>query len=130
MSSAPGFIFTGKGGVQSTLSYIFKDCYFISSPNKLKICHTIKQLCIHNIMTKHENNAIQKKICNQFKKSTLRVKFNVSNFLNKSKTTTLPLALLCPTFPYPQTFSFVMAVMLALSKTVGSCVVTQTTFNI
>ena len=29
----------------------------------------------------------------------------------------------------PQTFSFVMALMLASSKTVGSCVVTQTTFN-
>ena len=29
----------------------------------------------------------------------------------------------------PQTFSFVMALMLALSKTVGSCVVTETTFN-
>ena len=27
-----------------------------------KICHTIKQLCIHNVMPKHENNALQKKI--------------------------------------------------------------------
>jgi len=27
---------------------IFDHCYFISSPNKLKICHTIKQLYIHN----------------------------------------------------------------------------------
>jgi len=27
-------------------------------------------------------------------------KFNVFNFLNKSKKTTVPLVLLCPTFPY------------------------------
>ena len=47
--------------------------YFISSPNKLKICHTIKQLYIHNIMPKHENNTLQKKFYNQFKKSTFSV---------------------------------------------------------
>ena len=29
----------------------------------------------------------------------------------------------------PQTFSFVLTIMLVLSKTVGSCVLTQTTFN-
>jgi len=28
------------------------------------------------------------------------LKFNVFNFLNKSKKTTVPLVLLCPTFPY------------------------------
>jgi len=28
------------------------------------------------------------------------LKFNVSNFLNKSNKTTVPLVLLCPTFPY------------------------------
>jgi len=55
--------YEGEGGVQSTFFCIFNHCYFISSPNKLKICHTIKQqLSIHNIMPKHENNALQKKI--------------------------------------------------------------------
>jgi len=58
----------GEGGVQSTLFCIFTHCYFISCPNKLKICHTIKQLYINNIMAKHENNALQKKFCNQFKR--------------------------------------------------------------
>jgi len=48
---------------------IFNHSYFISSPNKLKICHT-KHLYIHNIMPKHENNAFQKKFYNQFKKGT------------------------------------------------------------
>jgi len=35
-----------EGGVQSTFFCIFNHCYFISSPNKLKIClcHTIRQL--------------------------------------------------------------------------------------
>jgi len=28
------------------------------------------------------------------------LKFNVFNFLNKSKETTVPLVFLCPTFPY------------------------------
>jgi len=28
------------------------------------------------------------------------LKFNVFKFLNKSKKTTVPLVLLCPTFPY------------------------------
>jgi len=47
--------------------------YSISSPNNLKICHTIKELYIHNIMTKHENNTLQKKIYNQFEKGTFSV---------------------------------------------------------
>jgi len=63
----------GESGVQSTLFCILNHCYFISSPNKLKICHTIKQLYIHNIMPQHENNALQKKICNQFKNGTFSV---------------------------------------------------------
>jgi len=62
-----------EGGVQSTLFCIFNHCYFISSQNKLKICHTIKQLYIHNIMPKHENNSLQKKFYNQFKKGTFSV---------------------------------------------------------
>jgi len=33
-----------EGGVQSTLFCNFNHCYFISCPNKLKICHTVKQL--------------------------------------------------------------------------------------
>jgi len=60
----------GEGGVQSTLFCIFTHCYFISCPNKLKICHTMKQLYINNIMAKRENNALQKKFYNQFKKGT------------------------------------------------------------
>jgi len=62
-----------QGGVQSTLFCIFDHCYSISSPNKLKICHTIKQLYLHNIMPKHENNAFQKKFYNEFKKSTFSI---------------------------------------------------------
>ena len=62
-----------ESGVQSTLFCIFDHCYFISSPNKLKICRTIKQLYIHNIMPKHKNNALQKKFYNQFKKGTFSV---------------------------------------------------------
>jgi len=62
-----------EGGVQSTLFCNFSHCYFISSPNKLKVCHTIKQLYIHNVMLNHENNAFQKKIYNQFKKGTFSV---------------------------------------------------------
>ena len=58
----------GKGGVQSTLFCIFNNCYFISSPNKLNICHIIKQLYIHN-----ENNALQKKFYNQLKKGAFSV---------------------------------------------------------
>jgi len=58
----------GEGGVRSKLFCIFNRCYFISSTNKLKICHTIKQLYIQNIMPKHENNALQKNFYNQFKK--------------------------------------------------------------
>jgi len=50
----------GEGGVQSTLICIFNHCYFISSPNKLKICHTIKQLYIHNIMVKHPKMTFRK----------------------------------------------------------------------
>jgi len=34
------------------------------------------------------------------------LKFNVFNFLNKSKKTTVPLVLLCPTFPYFQKRNF------------------------
>jgi len=34
----------------------------------LKICHTIKQLYIHNIMPKHENNALQKNFTINLKK--------------------------------------------------------------
>jgi len=63
----------GEGGVQSTIFCIFNHCYFISSPNKLTICHTIKQLYIHNIMPKHENTAFQKTFYNQFKKGTFSV---------------------------------------------------------
>jgi len=63
----------GEGGVQSTHFCIFNSCYFISSPNKLKICHTIKQLCTHNIVPKHENNALQKQFYNQFEKGTFSV---------------------------------------------------------
>jgi len=63
----------GEGGVQSTLFCIFNHCYFISSPNKLKICHTRKQFYTHNIMPKHENNALQKKFYNQLKKGTFSV---------------------------------------------------------
>jgi len=59
----------GEDGVQSTLFCIFNHCYFISTPNKLKIWHPIKQLLIHNIMAKHENNALQKKkLYSQLKK--------------------------------------------------------------
>jgi len=54
----------GEGGVQSTLFCIFNHCYFSSSPKKLKICHRIKQPYTQNIMTKHENNAFQKKFYN------------------------------------------------------------------
>jgi len=60
--------FVGGGGWGTVDTCIFNQCYFISSPNKLKICHTIKQLYVHNIMLKHENNALQNKIYNQFKK--------------------------------------------------------------
>jgi len=71
--SAEKHFVVGEGGVQSPLFCIFNHCYFISSPNKLKICHTMKQLYIHNIMPKHENNAFQKKFYNQFKKGTFFV---------------------------------------------------------
>ena len=64
----------GEGGVQSTLFCIFNHCYFNSSPNKLKICHTIKQFYIDNIMPKHENNALQKNFYNQFEKDVECVK--------------------------------------------------------
>jgi len=67
------FLYIGEGGVQSTLFCIFNHCYFISSPNNLKICHTIKQLYIHNIMSKHENNTLHKKFYNQFKMGTFPV---------------------------------------------------------
>jgi len=64
---------TGECGVQLTRFCIFNHCYFTSSPNKLKICHTIKQLYIHNIMPKHENNTLQKKFYHEFKKGTSSV---------------------------------------------------------
>jgi len=64
-----------EGGVQSTLFCIFNHCYFISCLNKLKICHTIKQLYIHNIMPKHENNALHKKLYSQFEKGTFSVQY-------------------------------------------------------
>ena len=54
------FINVREGGVQSTLFCNFNHCSFVSSPNKLKICHTTKQLYIHNITLNHENNAFQK----------------------------------------------------------------------
>ena len=57
----------GRWGAVDTFC-ILNHCSFISSPNKLKFCHTINQLYIQNIMPKHENNAIQKKMYNQFKK--------------------------------------------------------------
>ena len=60
----------GEGRVQLTLFCSFYHCYFISSPNNLKICHTIKQLYIHNIMPNHECNTLHKKFYNQFKKGT------------------------------------------------------------
>ena len=59
--------------MQSTLFCIFDHCYFISSPNKLKICHTMKQRHIHNIMPKQESNTLQKKFYNQFEKGTFSV---------------------------------------------------------
>ena len=62
-----------EGGVQPTFFCFFNHCYFNSSPNKLKICQTVKQLYIYNIMPKHENNALQKKIYNQFEKGTFSV---------------------------------------------------------
>jgi len=58
----------GESGVQLTLFYIFNHCYFISRTNKLKICHKIKQLYIHNIMPKYKNNAFHKKFYNKLKK--------------------------------------------------------------
>jgi len=58
----------GEGEVQMTLFCIFNHCYFISSPNKLKICHTIKQLYIHNTMPKHENTALHKNFTINFKR--------------------------------------------------------------
>ena len=54
-------VYLGEGAVQSTLFCIFNHCHFISSPSKLKICHTIKKLYVHNIMPKHENDVLQKK---------------------------------------------------------------------
>jgi len=39
----------------------------------LKIGHTIRQLYIQNMIPKHENNALQKKFCNQFKKGCFSV---------------------------------------------------------
>jgi len=66
-----------EGGVQSTRFCSFDHCYFISSLNKLKICHTIEQLYIHNIMPKHENDAFEKNFYNQFKKSTFSVEYGV-----------------------------------------------------
>jgi len=63
----------GEGGVHSTRFCNVNHCYFISSPNKLKTNHTIKQLYIQNIMPKHENNALQKNLYNQFKKGTFSV---------------------------------------------------------
>jgi len=62
-----------EGGVHPTLFCIFNHCYFIFSQNKLNICHTIKQLYIHNFMPKHENNAIQKIFYNRFKISAFFV---------------------------------------------------------
>jgi len=72
-TAGSGDVQVGEGWVRSILFCIFDHCYFISSPNKLKIYHTIKQLYIHNIMPKHENNALQKKFYNQFKKSNFSV---------------------------------------------------------
>ena len=63
----------GEDGIQSTLKCIFNDCYFISRLNNLKISHTIKQLYIHNLMPKHENNTLHKKFYNQYKKGTFAV---------------------------------------------------------
>ena len=62
-----------EGGYSRHTFCIFNRCYFISSTNKLKICYTIKQLYIHNIMPKHENNALQKNFYDQFKKGTFSV---------------------------------------------------------
>jgi len=62
-----------EGGVQSTLFFVFNHSYFISSPNKLKICHTIKQHYTQDITPKHENCDIQKKFYNQFKKGIFTV---------------------------------------------------------
>jgi len=53
----------GTWGIVDTFLH-FHHCYFISSPNRLKLCCTVKQLYMHNIMPKHENNALQKKISN------------------------------------------------------------------
>jgi len=35
------------------------------------------------------------------------LKFNVFNFLNKSKKTAVPLVVLCPTFPYVKSISYI-----------------------
>jgi len=59
------------GTVDSFLHFQLLLLYF--KTKQVKICHTIKQLCIHNIMPKHENNALQKKFYNQFKKGTFSV---------------------------------------------------------
>ena len=66
-------VYSREGWLQSTLFCIFNHCYFISSPSKLKTCHAIKQLYIHDIMQKYENNAFQKKFYNQFKQGTFSV---------------------------------------------------------
>ena len=77
--------YVGECGLQSTLFCIFNHSYFISSPNKLKICHTMKQLLkichtmkqllhtmkqlyIHNIMPKHESNVLQKNFTTNLKR--------------------------------------------------------------
>jgi len=58
----------GEGGVQSALFYIFNHCYFVSSPNKLKICHTMKKLYIHNIMPNMKTKPIRKSFTISLKK--------------------------------------------------------------
>jgi len=69
----PGFAIMGKVGYSRHFFCIFNHCYFNLSPKKLKICHTIKQLYIHNIVPKYENNALHKKFYNRFKKGTFSV---------------------------------------------------------
>jgi len=48
----------GKVGRDNSFLHFQPLLPFTSSPNELKTCHTMKQLNIHNIMPKHENDAL------------------------------------------------------------------------
>jgi len=62
----------GRWGTVDTFLH-FQPLLLYFKSKQAQICHTIKQLYIHNIMSKHENNAFQKKFYNQFQKSTFSV---------------------------------------------------------